>query len=124
VTHRGIVLIGASAGGLEAPQRIWSAITQDLEAAILIVLHTANHSGSLLPEIRERACSLPVSHPGDGDRIHRGRVYIAPPGFHMVTEEGFFRVLLGPRENLQRPATTLSFGQRLLPTVAGRLASS
>jgi two-component system, chemotaxis family, protein-glutamate methylesterase/glutaminase len=104
VAHRDIVVIGASAGGLEALRGILSGLPQDLEAAILIVLHTANHSGSLLPEILERACSLPVSHPRDGDRIQRGRVYIAPPGFHMVVEEGFLRVLQGPRENLQRPA--------------------
>jgi two-component system chemotaxis response regulator CheB len=99
-----MVVIGASAGGLEALKRILSAMPQNLEAAILIVLHTANHSGSLLAEILERAGNLPVSHPRDGDRIQRGKVYIAPPGFHMIVEEGLVRVLQGPRENLQRPA--------------------
>jgi two-component system chemotaxis response regulator CheB len=104
VAHRDMVVIGASAGGLEALKRILSAMPQNLEAAILIVLHTANHSGSLLAEILERAGNLPVSHPRDGDRIQRGKVYIAPPGFHMIVEEGLVRVLQGPRENLQRPA--------------------
>jgi two-component system, chemotaxis family, protein-glutamate methylesterase/glutaminase len=81
VTHRGIVLIGASAGGLEALQRILSAMPQDLGAAILIVLHTANHSGNLLPLIRLSWSARVIylcPHPRDGDRIQRGRVYIAP----------------------------------------------
>jgi two-component system, chemotaxis family, protein-glutamate methylesterase/glutaminase len=47
---------------------------------------------------------MPVSHPCDRDPIQLGRVYIAPPGFHMIVEEGFLRVSQGPRENLHRPA--------------------
>lgn len=102
--HRDIVVIGASAGGLEALKQILGALPQDLQAAVLIVLHTANRAESLLPTILKRAGKLPVSHPRDGEKIEIGRVYIAPPGFHMIVEEGFLRVLQGPRENLQRPA--------------------
>jgi two-component system chemotaxis response regulator CheB len=47
--HRDIVVIGASAGGLEAIRRILAVMPDDLEAAVLIVLHTAGHSKSLLP---------------------------------------------------------------------------
>jgi two-component system, chemotaxis family, protein-glutamate methylesterase/glutaminase len=104
VTHRDIVVIGASAGGLEALKHLLSAMPGDLDAAILIVLHTASHSGSLLPSILTRAGNLPVTHPQDGEPIQPGKVYIAPPGFHMIVEEGFLRVVGGPRENLQRPA--------------------
>jgi two-component system, chemotaxis family, protein-glutamate methylesterase/glutaminase len=104
VVHRDIVVIGASAGGLEALQQILSELPPDLEAALLVVLHTADRSGSLLPRILGRAGKLPVFHPRDGDRIQRGHVYIAPPGFHMIVEEGRMRVLQGPRENLHRPA--------------------
>jgi two-component system chemotaxis response regulator CheB len=77
---------------------------RDLDAAILIVLHTASRTGSLLPRVFERSCLLPVSHPQDGDPIERGHVYIAPPGFHMLVEEDRLRVVQGPRENRQRPA--------------------
>jgi two-component system, chemotaxis family, protein-glutamate methylesterase/glutaminase len=97
-------VIGASAGGLEAIQQILSEMPRDLDAVLLVVLHTADHSGSLLPRILERACPVPVSHPRDRDRLERGRVYVAPPGFHMIVEEGSLRVLQGPRENLHRPA--------------------
>lgn len=76
----------------------------NLDAAILIVLHTANRAASFLPQILQRVSKLPVCHPADGDAIKRGRVYIAPPGFHMIVESGFVRVVQGPRENLNRPA--------------------
>jgi two-component system, chemotaxis family, protein-glutamate methylesterase/glutaminase len=104
VEHSDIVVIGASAGGLEAIRQILAAMPHDLGAAILIVLHTADHPESLLPQILKRASKLPVSHPGDGGAIQRGHVYIAPPGFHMIVADGRLRVLQGPRENLHRPA--------------------
>ena len=102
--HPDVVVIGASAGGLEAISRILRAMPHDVDAAILIVLHTANRAASFLPQVLERAGKLPVCHPADGDAIERGRVYIAPPGFHMIVESGFVRVVQGPRENLNRPA--------------------
>jgi two-component system, chemotaxis family, protein-glutamate methylesterase/glutaminase len=104
VEHHDIVVIGASAGGLEAIRQILGSMPRDLDAALLIVLHTASRTGSFLPNVFERACQLPVCHPRDGAVIERGQVYVAPPGFHMIVEDGVLRVVQGPRENLQRPA--------------------
>jgi two-component system, chemotaxis family, protein-glutamate methylesterase/glutaminase len=93
----------------------------DLEAAILIVLHTANRARSFLPQILQRAGKLPVRHPADGEAIERGQVYVAPPGFHMIIESGIVRVVQGPRENLHRPAidplfrsAAASYGRRVI----------
>ncbi len=116
--------MGASAGGLQALQQILSAMPRDVEAALLVVLHTADHSGSMLPHILQRRSNMPVSHPSDRDLIQRGRVYIAPPGFHMIVEEGFLRVLQGPRENLHRPAidplfrsAAAAYGRRVIGVI-------
>jgi two-component system chemotaxis response regulator CheB len=124
VAHRDIVVIGASAGGLQALQQILSAMPRDVEAALLAVLHTADHSGSMLPQILQRRSDMPVSHPCDRDPIQRGQVYIAPPGFHMIVEEGFLRVLQGPRENLHRPAidplfrsAAAAYGRRVIGVI-------
>jgi two-component system, chemotaxis family, protein-glutamate methylesterase/glutaminase len=124
VAHRDIVVIGASAGGLQALQQILSAMPRDVEAALLAVLHTADHSGSMLPQILQRRSNLPVSHPCDRDPIQRGRVYIAPPGFHMIVEKGFLRVLQGPRENPHRPAidplfrsAAAAYGRRVIGVI-------
>jgi two-component system, chemotaxis family, protein-glutamate methylesterase/glutaminase len=125
VAHRDIVVIGASAGGLQALQQILSAMPRDAEAALLVVLHTAGRSGtSMLPHILQRKSNMPVSHPHDRDRILPGRVYIAPPGFHMIVEEGHVRVLQGPRENLHRPAidplfrsAAAAYGRRVIGVI-------
>ena len=104
MVHRDIVVIGASAGGLEALKQILSALPAELDAAILIVLHTSSSAIGLLPIVLQRSSSLPVCHPKDGEPIKHGRVYVAQPGFHMIVEEGVLRVIQGPRENLHRPA--------------------
>ena len=104
MTNRDIVVIGASAGGLEALQRLLAALPADLNAAVLVVLHTSNHEGSVLPNILGRAGPLPASHPKDGTQIRKGHVYIAPPNVHMIVADGHLQLVPGPRENLHRPA--------------------
>lgn len=102
--HRDLIVIGASAGGIEAVQQLLRDLPEDLQAAVLVVLHTSARSESLLPQILGRAGVLAASHPKDGERIERGRIYVAPPDFHLLVEDGHMRVLQGPRENLHRPA--------------------
>jgi two-component system chemotaxis response regulator CheB len=102
--NRDIVVIGASAGGIEALQQLLASFPLELDAAILIVLHTSPHAGSLLPLIMQRFTRIPVVHPKDGDHIEKGRIYIAPPDYHMIVEGDLLRVIQGPRENLHRPA--------------------
>jgi two-component system, chemotaxis family, protein-glutamate methylesterase/glutaminase len=104
VANRNLIVIGASAGGIEALSQILSGLPVDLDAALLIVLHTSNHTASVLPQIFERAGKLPALHPRDGTPIEKGHVYIAVPGFHMIVEGNLLRVIQGPKENLYRPA--------------------
>lgn len=118
MSHRDLIVIGASAGGIEALQQLLRALPGDMEAAVLVVLHTSGRSGSLLPQILGRAGALPVSHPEDRERINRRHVYVAPPDFHLLVEDGRVRVLQGPRENLHRPAIDPLF--RSAAVAAGR----
>lgn len=48
MANRDIVVIGASAGGIEALKVLFGAFPADLKAAILVVLHTSSHVGSML----------------------------------------------------------------------------
>ncbi|MGA8531572.1 MAG: chemotaxis protein CheB, partial [Acidobacteriaceae bacterium] len=116
--HRDVIAIGASAGGIEALRQLLGALPGTLEAAVLVVLHTTGRGGSLLPQILGRASRLEVSHPGDGERMQQGHIYVAPPDFHMLVEDGRLRVLQGPRENLHRPAIDPLF--RSAAVAAGR----
>lgn len=99
-----IIVIGASAGGVEALSQIVRSLPPDLPAAIFIVLHIAPHGISVLPSILNRRSALRASHPEDGTEIEYGHVYIAPPDLHLLVERGHIHLARGPRENRHRPA--------------------
>lgn len=99
-----VIVVGASAGGVEALIALASSLHADLPAAIFLVLHIPAQSPSLLPDILNRAGPLHALHPVDGEAIHHGHIYIAPPDHHLLVEEGTIRVVRGPKENRHRPA--------------------
>ena len=103
LANHDIVVIGASAGGVEAISRLVAELPRDLRAAVLIVLHLAR-GRSVFPEILTRAGPLPAIHPADGTSLQYGRIYVAPPDHHMVVEGDAVRIVHGPTENGMRPA--------------------
>ena len=117
MAHRDLIVIGASAGGIEALRLLLAAFPSRLDAAVLVVLHTSGRPGTL-PQVLARAGPLPVRHPQDGERIRKGHVYVAPPDMHLLVEDHHLRVLQGPRENLHRPAIDPLF--RSAAVAAGR----
>jgi two-component system chemotaxis response regulator CheB len=102
--RRDLIVIGASAGGVEALQRLIADLPADLPAAVCIVLHLSPEAPSLLPRILRRNSKLPVLHPIDGEPLVAGRVYVATPDHHLLVEDGHLMVTRGPRENRHRPA--------------------
>jgi two-component system, chemotaxis family, protein-glutamate methylesterase/glutaminase len=101
---RDIVVVGASAGGVEALSRLMQLLPEDLPASIFVVLHMAAESTSVLPAILDRAGPLVRGTVEDGSPIEHGRVYVAPPGQHMLLDRGRIRLGRGPREHGHRPA--------------------
>ncbi|GAB1538637.1 chemotaxis protein CheB [Scytonema sp. NUACC21] len=99
-----IIVVGASAGGVEALTYLVKNLPDDLDAAIVIVLHVPSHSNSVLPRILARAGNLPAAHAKDGELISPGRIYIAPPDYHLLVKPGYLQLSRGPRENNHRPA--------------------
>jgi two-component system, chemotaxis family, protein-glutamate methylesterase/glutaminase len=99
-----IIVIGASAGGLEALRVLVAGLPGDLQASVFAVLHTSADSPGLLAAILARAGELPAAAAVDGERIRRGRIYVAPPDHHLVIEPGVVRATRGPKENRFRPA--------------------
>ena len=123
-----VVVIGASAGGVGFLQRVVERLPPGFPAAIFIALHLPDGVRSMLPAILGRAGPLPVSHAENGDRIRRGRIYVAPPGFHLTLEPGRMRVTRGAREHGLRPAidplfrsAALVFGSRTIGVVLSGL---
>jgi two-component system, chemotaxis family, protein-glutamate methylesterase/glutaminase len=104
VANRQIIVIGTSAGGVKVLSTIIGQLPNDLNAAIFIVLHISPHQPSKLPHILTRAGNLNAVHATDGEPIHPGKIYVAPPDRHLVLEPGRVRVTKGPKENRFRPA--------------------
>lgn len=107
-THDTIV-IGASAGGVQALTELVNGLAPDLPAAVLIVLHVSADVPSYLPSILLRDARLPVAHAVDGEEITTGRVYVAPPDHHLLIERQHIRIVHGPKENLHRPSIDALF---------------
>ena len=105
VATHDIVVIGASAGGVEALSHVLATFPRDLRASVLVVLHLAR-GRSMLPEILSRAGPLPASHPKDGDRLEHGRVYVARPDHHLIVEPGRVRVVHGPNSGFRCPVAS------------------
>jgi two-component system chemotaxis response regulator CheB len=99
-----IIVIGASAGGVEALSQLVQRLPADLAAAIFVVLHVPAHGTSQLPVILGRNGPLAARHPSDGEAIAPGTIYVAPPDQHLLIQDGQVRLSRGPRENGHRPA--------------------
>jgi two-component system, chemotaxis family, protein-glutamate methylesterase/glutaminase len=104
MARKDIVVIGASAGGMEALQKLVSRLPADLPASLFVVWHLSPGAKSVLPSVLSKAGPLPAAHPEDGDRIEPGRIHVAPNDHHMLLEKGYIRVARGPKENRFRPA--------------------
>jgi two-component system chemotaxis response regulator CheB len=119
-----IVVIGASAGGIEALTRLAKDLPADLPAAVFVVLHVSADSPGVLPSILGRAGPLPVASAVDGARIEPGHIWVAPPDRHLLLTAQHMRVVRGPRENRHRPAVdplfrsaAAAFGSRTIGVV-------
>jgi two-component system chemotaxis response regulator CheB len=107
--RRDIVVIGASAGGVEALQALFAGLPASLPAAVFVVLHIPSHTASKLHLVLDRAGPLPVILPEDGDPIVPGLVYVASSDHHLLVENDRIRITRGPRENRVRPAIDVLF---------------
>ncbi len=105
-TNRGrdIVVVAASAGGIEALRGLLSQVPEPVSAALLVVLHVPATGGKVLPSILGRAGRLPASAAADGEVPLPGHVYVAPPDCHLLLVGDKIRLSRGPRHNGHRPA--------------------
>jgi two-component system chemotaxis response regulator CheB len=120
--RRDVIVIGASAGGVEALTTIAGGLPADLEAAVFVVLHVGSDSPSLLAGILARAGPLPVSVAVDRAPVRPGTICVAPPGAHLALGPDVVRVLQGPKANGHRPAIDVLFhsaARAYGPRVAG-----
>ena len=98
------VVIGASAGGIEALSTIIRRLPADLCAAVLIVVHTRAEGRSCLDRVLARGSLLPLAFARDDVPVEPGRIYVAPPDLHLTVDNRVMQLVHGPKENGFRPA--------------------
>lgn len=86
-TRREAVVIGTSAGAIDALSAVLPKLPADFPLAILVVVHLPAHHDSLLVELFSAKSRLEVQEPDDKEPIRPGVVYLAPPNYHMLVEQ-------------------------------------
>lgn len=107
--HHHVVVMGASAGGIDALAQVLSQLPPTLEAAVCLVQHIASTSPGWLPRILGQHSALPVTAAQHGEAFQPGHVYVAPPDRHLLLTPTQLQLSQGPRENHTRPAIDVLF---------------
>lgn len=121
-----MVVIGASAGGLESIKALVGGLPADFAATVLVVLHMPPDYASRLPKILSLAGPLPAHQPYDGEKLRPGHIYVAQPDHHLLVEGDSVGVKKSPKENRFRPSIDVLFRTAAYhhgPHVAGVILS-
>lgn len=102
--RRDVIVIGASAGGVEALVALFKDLPGRLSAAMFVVLHTTPTGYSRLPDILSRQTNLSAHFAQDQEKVNLGTVYVAPTNRHLMLQDRKVLVTTAPRENRNRPA--------------------
>jgi two-component system, chemotaxis family, protein-glutamate methylesterase/glutaminase len=105
----GVLVIGGSAGGIDALVELVAQLPPDLPACVLVTVHIGSNARSKLPGILARSGPLPAAHARHGEPLQRGRIYVAPPDLHLLVVDDVARLSSGPRVNRHRPAIDVMF---------------
>ena len=117
-----LVVIGASAGGMEALKKLVAQFPKDFPAPVFIVNHmSADTTGEALVKVLNASGSLNCVHAHDEQAFESGNIYLAPSDQHMLVEKGKILITKGARENRSRPAidplfrsAAVAYGNRVI----------
>lgn len=96
-----------------------------MPATIAVVLHRSPFfARSILPTILGADSALPVTEPQQGERLQKGRIYLAPVDHHLHVNDGHFTLSRGAKEHYTRPAVDPLFRSAAPPMGDASSASS
>jgi two-component system chemotaxis response regulator CheB len=80
------IVIGASAGALEALSIILPALPPSFKLPVIVVVHVPPDRRSVIADLFQAKCQLPVREAEDKERIVGGTIYFGPPDYHLLIE--------------------------------------
>src|SRR5262245_58902065 len=101
---RDLVVVGASAGGIEALHTLFCALPPDPPLTLGVVLHRSPYFESNLPAVLARRTDTCLLEPCSGQRVERGKIYVAPRDRHLTFRWHSFQLDRGPKQHHTRPA--------------------
>jgi two-component system, chemotaxis family, protein-glutamate methylesterase/glutaminase len=102
--HSKVIVMGCSAGGIEALSKLLEQFPANFKCPVIIVQHLPADAPSQIVPVLQRHSLIPLSHPVDQQVIEEGNIYIAPANKHLLVMDGYFRLDSGPKENRVRPS--------------------
>jgi two-component system chemotaxis response regulator CheB len=104
-----MIAIGGSLGGMKAVREILCRLPRDFSLPIAVVLHRHRDGDEMLRTFLEQDCLLPVGEVVDKDAIEGGRVYLCPPDYHLLMDDGCFALSTDDALNFARPSIDVFF---------------
>lgn len=103
-----LVVVGVSAGGLHALCTLAKTLPDELGMAVAVVQHRSKDS-EFLAELLQGCSAFPVREVEDKEPIVPGHLYLAPAGYHLLVEPGFFSLSTEPPVRWSRPSIDVMF---------------
>jgi two-component system chemotaxis response regulator CheB len=105
-----VIVVGASAGGLNALSEFAGQLKPEIDAAVFIVMHLSRTSISdflmhRLQPLTQLQCEVAT----EGATIKKGHIYVASPNLHLLVKKGKIILGRGPEENRWRPSIDVLF---------------
>ena len=107
---RDVIVVGGSAGSLGPLRGLVGDLPADLPGSVGVTVHIGEQVRSVLPEILSRSGPLRADHARQDEALRPARIYVAPPGRHLLMPGGIVDLSNGPRMNRTRPAVDAMFG--------------
>lgn len=105
---RDLVLVGVSAGGLDAVCALLRRLPADFGMAVVVVQHRSKDSDALC-EVLQDCTPMGIHEATDKAPLEPGNVYLAPPDYHLLVEEGYFSLSTDAPEMYSRPSIDVAF---------------
>jgi two-component system chemotaxis response regulator CheB len=103
-----LIVIGASWGGLNAVGEVLAALPPDFDVPVVVAQHRRDEGGGLASLLASRT-RLRVEDAEDKQPIERGRIYLAPPDYHLLVQRGWLSLSTEEHVHHARPSIDVLF---------------